>query len=160
MAGVVSDAIGARNRIWTENLGPALFVLSFAILGAFLPAIVSMIELMFAKNKTGYLSLTDSMEEFFLGTLALCMSASLNYFESHYELNLGKACGVLAGFSTFSGFLALVGYFIVHFIGKDIFNVQYDSGWFALLSMSFVGTSIFASALTIMQGRRMRDKLR
>lgn len=144
-------------RIWTENFGTVAFALAIGVLVAFLPGFVSFLELHLAQDHSAYRSLTGSLEEFFLGALAVTLSAGLNYFESHYECYLGRAAGGLAALSIMAGILSLTAYFLVHFKGNDIFDPQRDNSYFTRVCFILLPLAIFVSCLSVLQARRMKD---
>jgi hypothetical protein len=144
--------------IWTTNFGPALFGVAVAFFLAFLPAIVKLVDLVFAQYQPPYPSFVASLEEFLLGALAVAISASLNYFESQYECNLGRACGILAAFTAVSAVISLVGYFIVHYRGQLIFSAEHNGGGVAFAAAIFLVGVVAVSCLTVLQGRRMKDR--
>jgi hypothetical protein len=146
----------ATRRIWTSNFGNALFVLIVAVFAAYLPAAVVCAEYKI-KNLGLYAGWLHGSEEIYLGTLAISMSAGLNYYETQFELNLGRICGALAALSVFAAILSLVGYFVAHFLSDEVVDPSHDNGWFGTWTAVLGIFGLMVSSGAILQGRRMKD---
>jgi hypothetical protein len=152
-------AVSARRRVFTENLGAELLILAIGVLLAFVPGIVNLVEHHFRHDHSLYLSFAKSLEEFYLGALAVALTAILNYFEWQFldKINLGRACGIAAGFTVLFALLCLIGYFLVHFLGEQYFESTQDGRGVVNSSIAFLVLVTTSSSLTVLQGRRSKD---
>src|SRR5262249_5400372 len=145
--------------IWTSNLGLTILILQVALLVLFTPFAVSFIEALYT-GPSFYYAIVSSLEPLFLGSIAFSTFSTLNYFESQNDFDLGIVPAILSCLSALSTACGLMGFFVAHFLRRQIFDPGHDSGTFVLTSIIFVWISVTISFVTIAQGRRVKDLIR
>jgi len=136
-----------------------LVIFGFAVAGAFAPAMIKLVVLTLIKHVKAYAAWRESLEELFLGSMALSITAALNHYEASFSVRLGKAASYLSAICVASAFISIIGYCIFYFGRHEIFRAEHDDGSVLTWALAYILVAVSFAGLAVLQDRRMKDHL-